>query len=533
MPIGDSRIVSVSGCGCCSAACDGCPDGCEPAEAICLRVRLIGLLGDDVFIRVPFAGRTCSGETFVDRYFLAYWPADVYRASPAAHLTGCQVELQLKCSAGGYGLLFILRLYDDDGVVQAVLWNDYLFSCAPAGLDPFTRDADCGDFTETYPGSGLRLLIGAAGNPDLFFGYLGSCTSGPLSPAGNWSYGPLWEDPAADPPEYLFSGFVELSLSGECTPTEPPDPVDPPTTMPEYCVWCEDWYRECSTLASETPAEICAAHGGVKFVGSQTEGCGDCEPITHCYACADDGKFGVYYWPPDNSYTDPCASHGGVVARWPLGEDGSSCIFCEDEDTPLDTGAGTYTGPYGTTTPNDDWDTTGPASWLGSGTVGVAPGTYTWTFSITAGAAAGYRLKVWADDVCTVYVGGSPIGTTHSGFLAPTEMYFNVGAGTHTVTFEVTNTAGGDSAMGLKVEWVDCDTPMESLVMSDFAPEAPAPAARVSLPVARPKKCPHLGKRTEFRAGCSGWMCGHDCDLGHPAVPGGYCQSCPDYEADG
>ena len=46
--------------------------------------------------------------------------------------------------------------------------------------------------------------------------------------------------------------------------------------------------------------------------------------------------------------------------------------------------------------------------------------------------------------------------------------------------------------------------------------------------------CLHLGKRTEFREGCSGWGCRHDCEAGEPAaVPGGNCQACPKWEAEG
>lgn len=64
------------------------------------------------------------------------------------------------------------------------------------------------------------------------------------------------------------------------------------------------------------------------------------------------------------------------------------------------------------------------------------------------------------------------------------------------------------------------------------------PRARTTLPVARPKECEYVGRRTEFRHGCHGWSCKHACD--HPdlekkgthpvAVPGGNCQTCPDYE---
>lgn len=53
------------------------------------------------------------------------------------------------------------------------------------------------------------------------------------------------------------------------------------------------------------------------------------------------------------------------------------------------------------------------------------------------------------------------------------------------------------------------------------------------LPVIRPDRCEHLGKRNDFKAGCNGWQCGHSCDLGLPAVPGIYCQTeCTKYEVD-
>lgn len=41
-------------------------------------------------------------------------------------------------------------------------------------------------------------------------------------------------------------------------------------------------------------------------------------------------------------------------------------------------------------------------------------------------------------------------------------------------------------------------------------------------------ECEHLGKRTEFKVGCSGWKCKHECTAGEPfAEPGGVCQLCP------
>lgn len=43
--------------------------------------------------------------------------------------------------------------------------------------------------------------------------------------------------------------------------------------------------------------------------------------------------------------------------------------------------------------------------------------------------------------------------------------------------------------------------------------------------------CLHLGQRTEFRAGCNGNLCKHNCEAGEPvAVPGGVCQTCERWE---
>jgi len=54
---------------------------------------------------------------------------------------------------------------------------------------------------------------------------------------------------------------------------------------------------------------------------------------------------------------------------------------------------------------------------------------------------------------------------------------------------------------------------------------------RVPLPTRGP--CTHLGARVEFRPGCGGRMCRHECDAGEPvAVPGGVCQTCSKWESD-
>lgn len=45
--------------------------------------------------------------------------------------------------------------------------------------------------------------------------------------------------------------------------------------------------------------------------------------------------------------------------------------------------------------------------------------------------------------------------------------------------------------------------------------------------------CLHLGRRVEYRPGCGGRLCRHECEAGEPvAVPGGVCQTCPKWEGD-
>lgn len=52
------------------------------------------------------------------------------------------------------------------------------------------------------------------------------------------------------------------------------------------------------------------------------------------------------------------------------------------------------------------------------------------------------------------------------------------------------------------------------------------------LTIVRPVRCLHLTTRLEFKQGCGGMRCRHECDLGLPAVPGVYCQTCGQYEED-
>ena len=78
-------------------------------------------------------------------------------------------------------------------------------------------------------------------------------------------------------------------------------------------------------------------------------------------------------------------------------------------------------------------------------------------------------------------------------------------------------------------EWsqVDLDNYLDGKPLDQIIQIVPAD------PRAEPRgECHHLGKRTEFRAGCSGWLCQHECDAGEPsATPGGNCQTCPKWQA--
>ncbi len=49
----------------------------------------------------------------------------------------------------------------------------------------------------------------------------------------------------------------------------------------------------------------------------------------------------------------------------------------------------------------------------------------------------------------------------------------------------------------------------------------------------RPVRCESFTGRTEFVHGCNGWKCRGGCRLGHPAVPGKFCQTeCTSYVPD-
>jgi hypothetical protein len=62
--------------------------------------------------------------------------------------------------------------------------------------------------------------------------------------------------------------------------------------------------------------------------------------------------------------------------------------------------------------------------------------------------------------------------------------------------------------------------------------KSPAPTVRIGLPIIRPYRCIHFGKRIEFRPGCGGWGCIHDCVIGYRAVPSTTCQRCESYVED-
>lgn len=72
----------------------------------------------------------------------------------------------------------------------------------------------------------------------------------------------------------------------------------------------------------------------------------------------------------------------------------------------------------------------------------------------------------------------------------------------------------------------------ELLVEIHRASVANRKTVRIGLPIIRPYRCIHLGKRTEFRPGCAGLKCEHDCRIGYTAVPAKQCQRCESYVED-
>jgi hypothetical protein len=207
-------------------------------------------------------------------------------------------------------------------------------------------------------------------------------------------------------------GEADLTVSAEYCAGSPP--VPPPPLDGQWCVSCIDFFASCVTVpggatAGEAFAQFAAACDGRGGVRSIVAGCTDCAPTTaHCYACADDIHFGIIYVPGDGSDVSFCAPYGGVAHRWLLSDGDSPCgefpigCSCTGETTPENTGTGTYTGPYGVTTPNPLWDTAGPADWLGE--LSAGGGTYTWTYSLTTTTNAGFKGKIWADDSVRIFV---------------------------------------------------------------------------------------------------------------------------------
>jgi hypothetical protein len=74
-----------------------------------------------------------------------------------------------------------------------------------------------------------------------------------------------------------------------------------------------------------------------------------------------------------------------------------------------------------------------------------------------------------------------------------------------------------------EVPWNPADRPLGTRSMDGGRPPD------LTFDPVRRVKCRHLGDRLTHAAGCSGMTCLWECGLGHPAVPGGRCQDCPDY----
>ena len=88
-----------------------------------------------------------------------------------------------------------------------------------------------------------------------------------------------------------------------------------------------------------------------------------------------------------------------------------------------------------------------------------------------------------------------------------------------------------------------CDGPSETIIPESVLAHGPnsiitdiiqlKPLITISNIIKRPNTCEHLLKRIEFKSGCGGWRCKHDCVKKLPAVPGEYCQSCSEYKDSG
>jgi hypothetical protein len=91
--------------------------------------------------------------------------------------------------------------------------------------------------------------------------------------------------------------------------------------------------------------------------------------------------------------------------------------------------------------------------------------------------------------------------------------------------FDYTLTVGGTPA--------DPCNPVGSITMHVGPGPCPMHAPAPTASPRQGRRCLFLADRTEQKAGCGGYNCRHNCELGLPAVPGAYCQTCKFFDDDG
>jgi hypothetical protein len=276
---------------------------------------------------------------------------------------------------------------------------------------------------------------------------------------------------------------------------DPNDEESPCADRQWYCVACNDGSTEVvAQLINLSGA--CTDKGGVMQVvggpyATEEEADEECDPIPICYSCNNNPTIGFTYYntgdPTPAEYCDD--GRGGVYVQhflWP-GEDlppfsPCSLCVCDPELTLANTGGAGWSGPFGVTAPvGGVWDTSGPASWLGDDDL-VAPGTYTWTYSITTTEdCTQVSGLVWADNYVEIFVNSE----TSPRFEGTMDSYsgggdtFTIdlpGAGTFTLSFVVTNTTLSSSPIGLKVQWAACE------VMGEERPSLQVPVRKSRVP---------------------------------------------------
>lgn len=156
------------------------------------------------------------------------------------------------------------------------------------------------------------------------------------------------------------------------------------------------------------------------------------------------------------------------------------------------------------------------------------PNTISVTIDVTA-PTLNWCLKVCAGDGSCVYVCSDDCTYTHVG-----QVVFSGGVTTTVVNGPFWETPCDPNCPCLSPPMAPA--PTRSEVEAAFAKRASSYmpkllGSRSSTP-AKPLRlirCEHLGRRTELRQGCNGWLCKHDCGLGLTAIPGATCQVCPEY----